>query len=139
MKFLRFAFLSLLLINCSQNSKDVISNINGYWEIEKVVLENGETKVFSINQTIDYFSVNDSLKGFRKKLNPQVDCSYNHSNDAEAIQICFDNDNWIIKYTTPYAEWEEIIKELSEDTIELLNQDNRLYIYKRYIPISITP
>ena len=130
------AFVSL--VSC-QLSKDDIKKLNGYWEIEKVVLENGETKVFSINQTVDYFSVNDSLIGFRKKLTPRLDGTYAHNSYAETIKVYQENGKWVIKYTTPYAEWKETIKELTQDKVELLNQENSLYIYKRYTPISITP
>lgn len=129
--------ICLVTISC-QISKNDLQQLNGYWEIEKVVLENGETKVFSINQTVDYFTVNDSLKGFRKKLNPQLDGTYTHSNDAEAIEVYQEKGNWIIKYTTPYSEWDETIEEITQDKLTLLNQENRLYIYKRYTPISVT-
>ena len=128
-----------VLLNSCQISKEDIKQLNGYWEIEKVVLENGETKVFSINQTVDYFSVNDSLMGFRKKLNPKFDGTFEHSNDAESIQVYHDNGKWVIKYTTSYAKWKETIKELTEDKVALLNQENRLYIYKRFVLVFTEP
>ena len=61
--------LCLLILGCSENPENYIEHIGGYWEIEKVIMPNGTKKEYRINETIDYITVNDSLKGFRKKLN----------------------------------------------------------------------
>ncbi|NNL81966.1 MAG: hypothetical protein HKP28_01160, partial [Winogradskyella sp.] len=53
------------MTSCSEDAYTKLETINGYWEIEKVVFPNGETKEYKYNDLIDYISINESLKGFR--------------------------------------------------------------------------
>ena len=78
-------FLSFLA--CSEKiSVSDLNYINGYWEIEKVKFPDGESKEYVVNLTIDYFEYNN-MKGFRKKVQPTFDGTYNTSSDAESFQI----------------------------------------------------
>ena len=72
-KAITFFLLGILLYSCKQNvTEQDINKINGYWEIKKVVLKDGEKKDYKVNETIDYFQLKDS-KGFRQKVMPQLD------------------------------------------------------------------
>ena len=64
-------------------TNDVVYCFMPYWEIEKVILASGEEHVYNFNEFIDYFNVNDSLKGFRKKLKPTLNGTFEATNDAE--------------------------------------------------------
>lgn len=133
-------FFCLLLIfsllSCNQviTDKD-IAKINGYWEIEKVILPNGEKKLYKMNETIDYFEVKNN-KGFRKKVTPQFDGSYLVNNEFEAISISKKENLYSIKYKTKYASFEEKIIEI-RDSILVLKNDSLEYHYKKSIPFSV--
>ncbi|WP_452222426.1 lipocalin family protein [Lacinutrix salivirga] len=131
--------LSIIIVttSCSKNPKPFIEHINGYWEIEAVKLANGEKREYTINQNIDFFEINDSLTGFRKKLSPTFNGTFEASNDLEALTLKIENDSLNIYYKTPYNTWKETVLRANKDHLELINENNNVYYYKRYIPINL--
>ena len=75
-KLLVIIVISVLLLSCNQTitQKD-IDKLNGYWEIEKVIKQDGDKKEYKINEAIDYIEIKNN-KGFRKKVYPQFDGKY---------------------------------------------------------------
>ena len=84
MKKLILLFSIFTLISCSDNDpQEQLKNLNGYWQIEKVEIENDSVVEYSLSQYIDYIEINDSV-GFRKKLKPKIDGGFiEASNDSE--------------------------------------------------------
>ncbi len=136
-KYVLSLIVVLSLLSCSTNPETYIQHIEGYWEIEKVTLSNGFEKEYKFNETIDYISLNDSLKGFRKKMKPGINDTYFTSDDAEAITIKIENDNLNIYYTTPYAKWKETVLEATPINLTIINENKDVYLYKRYTPINL--
>ncbi|MBC8884389.1 hypothetical protein H9X57_16510 [Flavobacterium piscinae] len=65
--FYYFLLFSVALISCQEKvSPESISKINGYWEIQKVQLPDGQEKEYNINETVDYIEWNGKT-GYRKK------------------------------------------------------------------------
>lgn len=137
-KVLYLFLISFGLYGCRTEAVD-IRQLNGYWEIEKVVTASGETKVFTGNETLDFFSLTDSLHGFRVKVMPNILGTFSHNNTTESLKVYAEDGQWKIRYHTPFAEWEESLLKLTENTLELQSAENTLYIYKRYLPDSIIP
>ena len=129
--------LLILIFSCSKNPKTLLTHLNGYWEIEEVTLENGTKKQYQFSETIDYISINDSLKGYRKKLKPGINDTYFTSDDAEAITLKIEDLQLNIYYKTAYAEWKETVLEASEKHLKVSNENNTIYLYKRYTPIRL--
>ena len=136
-KAVGFFVLTLMLFSCKQaiTSKD-ITKINGYWEIEKVGLPDGEDKDYKVNPTIDYFELKDN-KGFRQKVMPQFDGTYLTNNLKETIQITEESGDFYINYTTQYGKWKEEIIEIKDSVLVLKNKENLEYHYKKSIPFSV--
>lgn len=125
-----------LLLGCSKRvSKEDLQYLNGYWEIEEVIFSNGESKNFKVSTTIDYIEI-DSLKGFRKKMQPKFDGSYTTSNDAELFTIVEKDGDFEFYYKNRLSEWAEKITALSQSNFSVVNQDTITYIYKRFQPIN---
>lgn len=136
-KIYTFFLLGLLLVSCKQEIKENdINKINGYWEIEKVILKDGEKKDYKINETIDYFQLKDK-KGFRQKVMPQLDGTYKTNDLKETISISSENGSYYVNYTTSYGKWKEEIIEIQDSVLVLKNEDELEYNYKRYEPFSI--
>lgn len=132
-----FILILFSSISCSKNPETYIQHIGGYWEITEVIMPDGSKKEYKFNETIDFISTNDSLKGFRKKLKPAINDTYFTSGDAESLLIKIENDSLNIYYSTPYANWKETILEATPEHLRVINQNKTVYLYKRYTPIKL--
>ncbi|MGF1554671.1 lipocalin family protein [Paucihalobacter sp.] len=129
--------IALFLVSCSDNPEKMLTHLNGYWEISKAEMNDGIEKDYNFNASIDYIMVNDSLKGFRKKLSPNFDGSFTTSQDAEAIEVKIENDSLNLYYSTPYAKWKETVLEANETHLKIVNFKKDVYLYKRYVPLDL--
>lgn len=136
-KILPFLLLFTIVTSCKQTiTKKDTEKINGYWEIEKVILADGSTKAYSVNETIDYFEIKNN-KGFRKKVAPQLDGTYLINNQFEKISIVASDKKFYILYLTKYTKFREQIIEIRDSTMVLKNDRNVEYHYKKPIPFSV--
>ena len=128
----------LLVLVCSCSSKDVkkedLATLNGYWEIKEVVFSDGNKKEYTANATIDYISIKDAA-GIRAKVYPKIDGSYTSTNDQEHFTITEKDGHFLMFYKSDLSEWTETIKSISKNTFSIENEENLIYIYKRYQPI----
>jgi len=132
-------FVSAMLLSCQQKiDKKDLSKINGYWEIEKVILPDGEKKEkeYKVNESIDYFTIKNS-KGFREKVMPQLDGKYIVNDLRENLEIVEKEGDFYIKYNTPYAKWSEQLIAISATQLVLKNEQKIEYHYKKPIPFSV--
>jgi hypothetical protein len=126
-----------LFLSCKQSISEAdLQNLNGYWEIEKVELPDGDKKEYKVNETIDFFKINDK-KGFRSKVMPQIDGTYLTNDLKEDVIIVLKDGDATIQYKTNYANWNEEIIELSKDKLVVKNQQDLEYHYKRPAKFSI--
>ena len=126
-----------LLVSCKQSITEAdLQNLNGYWEREKVMLPDGEKKEYKINETVDFFKVEDK-KGFRKKVMPQVDGTYLTNDSEEDITIFVKDGDATIRYKTNYANWDESIIKLTAEKLVLKNKQELEYHYKRPVPFTV--
>lgn len=125
------------LMSCQEKVKrEDVAKINGYWEIEKVSLPDGNEKNYKINETIDYFEVkNDS--GFRKKVTPQFDGKYLVNDEYEKVKVVMEGEKVVLEYTTEYSKWKEEVLEVSDEKLVLKNAAEMEYEYKRPTPFSV--
>jgi len=130
-------FVSLLFWSCQNKVLPAdIAKINGYWEIEKVVFPDGAIKDFSMNESFDFFEIENN-KGFRQKVMPQLNGTFETNRLPEKVEIVFKDDKTYLQYETDYAKWQEELKALSEDEMVLLNADNKTYYYKKTESINL--
>jgi len=137
MKKILFLFVLSLALSCKQKITDAdISNLNGYWEIEKVELPDGDKKEYKVNETIDFFKIEEN-KGFRKKVMPQLDGTFLTNDIQEDIVIAVKDGDATIQYKTTYASWNEEIIELTKDKLVVKNEQDLEYHYKRPVKFSV--
>ena len=136
-KIIVFAVSFLALTSCNQliTDKD-ISKINGYWEIEKVILSDGAKKEYKVNETIDFFQIKNNI-GFRKKVTPQLDGTYLVNNQKEKVLISIKDKIYFLNYSTNYTKFKEQIIKIQDSILILKNDQNVEYHYKKPIPFSI--
>ena len=136
MRYLSIILFSILLFSCDKTYTDAeISKINGYWEIESVIMKYS-VKEYNVNNTIDYFELKGKT-GFRKKVMPQLDGTYRMNDLSEKLEIVQDSGNVYIHYKTDYAQWQEEIVELTDEELVLKNSHNMEYHYKKPEPFTV--
>ena len=113
-----------------------LKNLNGYWEIKQVTFSDGKTKGYKMSTSIDYIEI-DGLNGFRKKVYPKFDGTYDTSNDAEFFVIRVQEGNFDFNYATEFSAWKEVINTISSDDFSVIGEDNITYEYKRFQPINV--
>lgn len=133
-----YLILTLLTFTACQEKMtwERITDMNGYWEIEQVTFPDGSEKNYSINTSVDYIEIKDK-KGFRKKVQPKLNGTYDTSNDAEPFSLIEKNGEFSMHYKNALSEWEEKITSLSKDNFILTNQEGTSYHYKRFEPIKL--
>jgi hypothetical protein len=136
--FLIALFTVLACVSCQEKKAEVfdLNLLNGYWEIEQVILADGTKKEYKINQNVDYFEIKNEV-GFRKKVAPQFDGTYLVNDADEKINIEKSAEGTYISYKTTYATWKEKIKVLNPEQLILENKQNIQYQYKKSIPFTI--
>ena len=137
LRILSLYLFILILFSCNEDPKSHMEYVEGYWEIEKVTLPDGSQKEYNFNNTIDYLELTDSLQGFRKKLMPRLDGTFETSADEESFQIKIENDSLNVYYETPFNSWKETIVFANEDQMKVINTNKVQYLYKRYEPINL--
>lgn len=134
---LTLLFITISLIGCgSPISKPDLNQLNGYWEIVSVEFADGQKKTYTVNPSIDYIELKE-MEGFKKKMHPKFDGTYDTSNDLEAFSIIEKDGIFLISYQNNLSAWEEQLIKLEENTFTIVNEDNITYSYKRYEPINI--
>ena len=136
MKNLIFIFI-LTIFSCSKDKTQFTNNLEGYWEIKEVKLNNGVEKQYTVNETIDYIEITSDSSGFRKKMKPEFDGTFKTSKNSETFTFKIENDSFNLHYKTPYHNWKETILDISKDEMKVINQSKDVYLYKRYTPINI--
>ena len=125
-------FTLLLFTACSKSIAETdLVHINGYWEIEKVILPNGEAKDYKINENLDYFFIEKQF-GFRKKVLPQLDGTYLTNDVEETVKVSFEKGDCLLNYKTDFASWQEEVVDLTAEKLVLKSLSNNLvYHYKK--------
>ncbi|WP_106792671.1 hypothetical protein [Aquimarina sp. Aq78] len=131
-------YIALLYVtSCTTtNPKEYIQYLDGYWEIKKVVLPDGNKKEYVFNQDIDFFEVKDSI-GIRKKVRPQLDGNFIITNNQEIFTIAIENDSVRLYYKNSLAAWKETIISAKENEIVFKNETGNVYFYQRYQKLKL--
>lgn len=137
MKKVLTVLILLTLTSCTNNPESFIEHLNGYWEIEEVTLADGTKKEYTYNDTVDFISINDSLIGYRKKLKPTFNGTFQTSSDTENIKAIIENNTLNLYYTTPFGNWKEIVLNATKDKLLIENEAKVIYLYKRYQPLEL--
>ncbi len=130
--------LCLLFVGCQQKIKPTdIAKINGYWEIEKVVFDDGKDKEYGMNENYDYFQIDKNNKGIRKKVMPQLDGTFLVNDTYENVVVRFADDKAYLDYSTSYMKWSEELITLTDEELVVKNAEKKEYHYKKSGPINI--
>ena len=134
MKKINFVIISLFgLIFYSFNETKNLKYMNGYWEINSVMIEGKEIKNYPFSGTIDYFILDEKNKGFRKKVKPKIDGSFEINMHEIKFEIEMKKNDIYLVYGKGKNFVESVVK-LDSTKMILKNMDGFVYEYKRFLP-----
>ncbi|MFH6605027.1 hypothetical protein ACEZ3G_16190 [Maribacter algicola] len=137
MRIFVYLGLFLLITGCKKEiHKKDMDMLAGYWEIVQVTFPDGNKKTYNVNTNIDYF-VLDGEAGFRKKVQPKLNGTFETSDDAEPFAIIETKNGLAIHYKNAMSEWIEEIVELNENSFSVQNEEGMRYQYRRFELINV--
>ena len=128
--------LCYVLINsCQSDVTTYVPFFEGYWEIVNVTKDQKKVKDYKMSGSVDYFKVNADLSGYRKKVTPRFDGTFEISQHISEFTLSIkDNHLWII-YTNNNVTYSEEIVRANNSSLILSNSDGFIYTYKPYEPL----
>ena len=132
MKHIFYLFITALLFAACGSSvnESSLKNLNGYWEVQKVVFPDGSEKILPPSETHDYYEFKNS-KGFRKKVSPLVTGNYLVNDLKDEFVISTKENKFYMNYKTFLSAWTEQIKSIDENQLVLESEEHYQYYYKR--------
>lgn len=125
-------FTALLIWNCGAPvAVEQLDNLNGYWEIVKVVVPNEPEKAYGLSGTIDYFEIVGN-RGYRKKVQPQLNGKYATSDDAITFDVVPKDEGIYLRYEGGAGAWTEKLQALGQNKLVLVGESGIMYHYERY-------
>lgn len=132
MKYLYCLFF-ILFLRCSETiSQDDLQYLNGYWDIELVESESKKVTKFGVNSTIDFYYLDKTNNGYRKKATPDFSGKYKTNKIKDAISINKKDGQYNIQTTTELDSWTDTIIELTAEKLVLQNNKGVLFHYKKH-------
>ena len=133
-----FVLISLCALGCKSKPIHQIDFIEGYWEIESVYKYDKLIKTYNISQSIDFFKINKGSKGFRKKLKPNFNGTFETSKDVINFEIKIQNNNLFLNYIDDNTLFSEEVLQVSTEKLVLKNNRGFVYYYKTYKPLDLS-
>lgn len=128
----------LAFVSCEKQSpQQQLQYLTGYWEIKEVTLVDGSVRNYTINTLIDYITIKGD-SGVRAKVAPKLDGGFTATKTQEQFRIKIVNDSLHLYYETPYASWKETILKTKDSILTVLNEDGKVYTYKRFKTFNLS-
>ena len=138
MKIFRVIVLLVFIVSCKPNSQEQIANLNGYWEIEEVLKDGKQLKSYPFSNALDYFEVDSTMNGFRKKVIPNLEGKYIITQHRSNFKLSEDGHRLTITYDNDGVTYDEHIEAVAAEALIITNADGFVYIYKRYQPLDLS-
>ena len=130
-----FILIGAGLISCSQTQDP--NALEGYWEIEKVIFPDGQTKEYTISMNLDHYQLETDSTGYKTKVSPRLDGSFLSSGHREFFRIEQRKNEMLLHFETPLTQYTEKVLSLKKEQLILLNDRNMKYTYKPYTKIEL--
>ena len=133
MRYLVTILILFLSLSC-EDEREIgdVELLNGYWQIEKAEIPDVVVKNYKGGLKLDYIEIKEDSTGIRKKVKVSMMDKYKTTPNQEEIKVFTDEGELKIQCSTPYSEWTEKILHLSNDSLVIVNEDDKKYYYSKY-------
>ncbi|MFK7050038.1 MULTISPECIES: lipocalin family protein [Flavobacterium] len=129
--YYNISFLVFLLISCSKKIElEELKKLNGYWQIEKVKVKEGENKEYTINENYDYIELNKE-HGFHKKVRWQPTGKFLINDLQETIKVIKKEDEIYLEFSSKFGKHtDKLLKITDKEMILEVENGNENYYTK---------
>ena len=122
----------MFFFTLSCNNQINLDYINGYWEIVSVSKNNKFLKEYPFSNAVDFFVIDSLNNGFRKKIKPKIDGSFEITLHEIPISIKDNNKSFDIIYFSAGNQYVETINILDQNRLVIKNSEGIIFSYKRF-------
>ena len=126
----RLIILFFFIISCDKQIN--LDLINGYWEIVSVSKNNEFIKEYPFSNAVDFFIIDSLNNGYRKKIKPKINGSFEITLHEIPITIKNNNNSYEIKYYSAGNQYVETINKLDQNRLVIKNSEGIIFSYKRF-------
>lgn len=126
----RLIILFFFIISCDKQIN--LDLINGYWEIVSVSKNNEFVKEYPFSNAVDFFIIDSLNNGYRKKIKPKINGSFEITLHEIPISIKNSNNFYEIKYYSTGNQYIETISKLDQNRLVIKNSEGIIFSYKRF-------
>ena len=126
----RLIILFFFIIGCDKQIN--LDLINGYWEIVSVSKNNEFIKEYPFSNAVDFFIIDSLNNGYRKKIKPKINGSFEITLHEIPISIKNSNNFYEIKYYSTGNQYTETISKLDQNRLVIKNSEGIIFSYKRF-------
>ncbi len=126
----RLIILFFFIISCDKQIN--LDLINGYWEIVSVSKNNEFVKENPFSNAVDFFIIDSLNNGYRKKIKPKINGSFEITLHEIPISIKNNNNSYEIKYNSAGNQYVETINKLDQNILVIKNNEGIIFSYKRF-------
>ena len=136
MKCFRYPIFLLLMMACTESVKmEDVQHLNGYWQIDTVTFPDNSKKTYELSASLDFIQLENG-KGYRKKVQPALDGTFDTSDDAISFEVMLRDDGIFLLYSNTSDSWEELIIQVDINSFSVRNEAGIEYLYKRFEPLE---
>ena len=126
----RLIILFFFTLSCDNHVN--IDFINGYWEIVSVSKNNEFVKEYPFSNAVDFFIIDSLNSGYRKKIKPKINGSFEITLHEIPISIKNNNNSYKIMYISAGNQYIETINKLDQNKLIIKNSEGIIFSYKRF-------
>jgi hypothetical protein len=130
MKKISSLMLIFLMISCSSN-EEKIQAIEGYWNIDEVILSDGTDREFPFSNHMDHFEI-DGFKGVKNRVSPRYNGSFVSYGNPIYFQWEEKDGDLCLTFQEGDGIYTQKVKKATKKTLVLLHENGTRYTYKRY-------
>ncbi|GAK75841.1 hypothetical protein JCM19296_1433 [Nonlabens ulvanivorans] len=131
---MRNLILLLILISvtaCSNNSKEMVNAMEGYWNIEMVTLPDGSEREFPFSNHMDHFEI-EGYNGVKNRVSPTYDGGFINYGSPVAFTWEVVDQDVVLTFKDGDSRYQQTLKKCNGSTLILLHDNGTEYIYKAH-------
>lgn len=123
--------LVFLILGCSQKVDiSKIDSLNGYWQISKVLDDNGNKKEYPINEVYDFFEIKNK-KGFHKKVVWQPTGKFLVNDMQDDVKLVQLEEEFFLEFSSKFGKHMDQLASISDNEMVLISKEKVKYYYSK--------